>query len=76
MFRGNTDDCFRCGLHITRKYSQLYADFFQSDIIIASPFGLRTLIDGSKYASILSIHPFHSSVLLDTELTHDGRFCT
>jgi U3 small nucleolar RNA-associated protein 25 len=51
MFRGNTDDCFRVGISVTRKIAKLYTDFFKSDIIVASPLGLRTLIDGSKYVT-------------------------
>ncbi|XP_072041520.1 U3 small nucleolar RNA-associated protein 25 homolog [Amphiura filiformis] len=46
-FSGNTDDHFRIGLAVSRKHLRLYTKFYMSDIIIASPLGLRTVI-GTK----------------------------
>lgn len=47
-FQGNIDDTFRVGMKITRKSIKLYSEFYQSDLIIASPLGLRTSIENQK----------------------------
>lgn len=44
-FTGNTDDCFRIVLRLTRMSVKLYADLHRSDIVIASPLGLRLLFE-------------------------------
>ena len=44
MFAGNIDDCFRVGVAVKRNMVRLYSKFYSSDIIIASPLGLRPII--------------------------------
>ncbi|KAM7404033.1 hypothetical protein PAMA_004448 [Pampus argenteus] len=44
IFSGNVDDHFRIGISIIRSSVRLYAPFYSSDIIIASPLGLRTVL--------------------------------
>ncbi|CAH2254604.1 digestive organ expansion factor homolog [Pelobates cultripes] len=50
VFAGNIDDHFRIGVAILQKSMRLYSPFYSSDIIIASPLGLRTVIgsEGEK----------------------------
>ena len=43
-FAGNIDDCFKIGIRFSKKQAKLYAPFYSSDIIIASPLGLSMII--------------------------------
>ncbi|XP_076841849.1 U3 small nucleolar RNA-associated protein 25 homolog isoform X2 [Brachyhypopomus gauderio] len=44
VFSGNVDDHFRIGVSILKRSMRLYSPFYSSDVIIASPLGLRTLL--------------------------------
>ncbi|ETW80476.1 hypothetical protein HETIRDRAFT_434572 [Heterobasidion irregulare TC 32-1] len=53
-FKGNMDDSFRVGIKLTRKSVKLFSEFYASDIILASPLGLRLSIEKNKNADFLS----------------------
>ena len=62
IFYGNTNDNFYICIKISQRLIRLFADPYDSDIIIASPIGLRSMID--KKADSRGRHDFLSSIEL------------
>lgn len=61
-FSGNIDDNFRIGVKVTKRSVRLYEQFYGSDMIVASPLGLRLVIEKEglvvKFLTeMLHLHP-------------------
>lgn len=61
-FAGNIDDSFRVGLKLTRTTLKCFAEFYQADIILASPLGLRMSIEKQKKGAEGGAADFLSSI--------------
>jgi U3 small nucleolar RNA-associated protein 25 len=48
LFAGNLDDHFRLGIKMTRGAIRLYTDFYQSDVLVASPLALATKLSEAE----------------------------
>jgi len=48
LFSGNLDDHFRLGIKLTLGAVRLYTDFYQSDVLIASPLALATKLSEAE----------------------------
>ncbi|BFU19749.1 hypothetical protein EHI8A_162370 [Entamoeba histolytica HM-1:IMSS-B] len=48
IFEGNEDDCFRVGVKFGMNGVHFYSNFYESDLIIASPLGIKTFIAKSN----------------------------
>ncbi|GAA5821984.1 hypothetical protein JCM10212_002377 [Sporobolomyces blumeae] len=53
-FKGNIDDAFRVGFKVNRKQVKVFSEFYQADVIVASPLGLRTSIEKEDDSDFLS----------------------
>lgn len=62
LFDGNDDDNFRIGIKLGRQKLKLYSEFYGSDMIVASPLGLRLAIAGDEKKDKPADYQFLSSI--------------
>ncbi|KAL7713700.1 Digestive organ expansion factor family protein [Entamoeba marina] len=55
IFEGNSDDCFKLGVKFGKNGVQLYSNYYESDLIIASPLGIKILLAKSTNNEVADI---------------------
>ena len=81
LFGGHTDDAFKLGIKLTKKALKLYSTFYASDLILASPLGLKMVIDASgkgkdcDYLSSIEMVVIDSACALKMQNWEHVQYC-